>query len=455
MIIHYQTETNMKLLTILFLFTCWHSSFSQDSLNKEIRTYMDLQMHPTMHVPYNFFGDGLEFFEEDSPPHLTYIHQFKNVNYANYWQKNKGARIIVAGSLTSEWVKSRKRARKVILKQLNYVNDFAKANSDDFVVAKTPEEVRAYYHNTDKTIIIHSIEGAKRLINSLEDAQFWAEQGVAFITLMHLVDSEYGSAAVRPGFFTTLLNLKGAVKAKKKRRLKEQGKQAIKWLAQAGIMTDLTHMEHQTRKDALAFMKEENIPPISTHDCFKAIKNTTRSISGEEILAIYKLNGFMALPISGMEMQLVKAKDYYQNKEDSLIKAGCHCAGSIDSYKFMYQELQQYIESNVGVIVGDSSILFANLSEAEKVKYAIGFQSDFNGWLNHSRPRVGKKGCYTIDTSKTYEPIELEGLTHPGLLASQWRLLEKEGVDLIPIQRSSERFIQLWTYFRKHKTSWK
>jgi microsomal dipeptidase-like Zn-dependent dipeptidase len=416
---------------------------------------MDMQMHPTMHVPYSFFGDGLKFFDENSPPHLTYIHQFKNVNYANYWQKNKGARIIVVGSLTSEWVKCRKKARKVILKQLDYVNAFAKAHSEEFVVAKTPEEVRDYYHNTDKTIIIHSIEGAKRLINSLEDAQFWAEQGVAFITLMHLVDSEYGSAAIRPGLFTTLINLKGAVKAKKKRGLKKQGKQAIKWLAQAGIMTDLTHMEQQTRKDALAFMKEENIPPISTHDCFKAIKNTPRSISGEDILSIYKLEGFMALPISGVEMQLIKATDYYQNKEDSLIKAGCHCAGSIDSYKFMYQELQRYIESNVGVIVGDSSISFADLSEVEKVKYAIGFQSDFNGWLNHSSPRVGKKGCYSIDSTKTYEPIELEGLAHPGLLASQWRLLEKEGVDLIPIQRSSERFVQLWTYFRKQKTLWK
>lgn len=445
----------MSLLLIIFSFFISCSAFAQVDSSKEIRTYMDMQMHPTMHVPYSFFGKGLRYIDEDAPPHLTYVHQFKDVNYANYWQKNEGARIIVVGSLTSEWVKCRKRGRKVILKQLDYVNQFALAHSEEFVVAKTPEEVRSYYHNTDKTIIIHSIEGAKRLINSLEDAQFWAEQGISFVTLMHLVDSEYGSAAVRPGFITTLLNLKGAVKAKKKRRLKEKGKQAIKWLAQAGIMTDLTHMEQQTRKDALEFMKQENIPPISTHDCFKSIKNTPRAISGEEILAIYKLNGFMSLPISGMEMQLVEASDYYQNKEDSLIKAGCHCPGSTDSYKFMYQELQEYIESNVGVIVGDSSVLFADLTEAEKVKYAIGFQSDFNGWLNHSRPRVGKKGCYPIDTTKTYEAIELEGLAHPGLLASQWRLLEKEGVDLIPIQRSSERFVQLWSYFRKNKTSWK
>ena len=445
----------MKLTTLIAILLLWNNLWAQDTPKEEIREYIDMQMHPTMHVPYNFFGKGFKFFDEDKPPHLKHLHQFKNVNYANYWKNNAGARIIITGALTSEWVKSRKRARKVIMKQINYINKFAADNSEFFVVAKSPQEVRDYVKNTKKTIIVHSIEGAKRLINSLEDAQFWAQQGVAFFTLMHLVDSEFGSAGIRPGMMTTLLNLKGAAKPKKKRGLKEKGKQAIKWLAQAGIMTDLTHMESQTRLDALAFMKTEKIPPISTHDCYKSMRNNPRAITGDEILDIYRLNGFMALPISGVELGLVKAEQKYIDKEDSLVKAGCHCRGSIDSYKFMYQEVKAFIQSNVGVIVGDSARTFASLTEAEKVKFALGFQSDFNGWLNHSRPRSGKKGCYPIDTSKTYEPIELQGLAHPGLLDSQWRLLEKEGVDLAPLKRSSEKFVQLWEYFIEHKGEWK
>lgn len=440
-----------KLFFLLFNLFSTGIIAQDSSFQQPIRAYMDMQMHPTMHVPYNFFGDGFVFFDENKPPHINHLHQFKNVNYANYWKQNKGARIIVAGALTSEWVKSPKKARAVILKQLHYVNQFAEKHAEHFVVAKTPQEVRHYIHNSQKTIIIHSIEGGKRLINSLEDAQFWAKQGVAFITLMHLVDSEYGSAAIRPGLFTTLLNLKGAFKAKKKRGLTEKGKKAIKWLAQAGIMTDLTHMETQTRKEALEFMAKEKIPPLSTHDCFKAVRNNSRSISGEDILKIYQLKGLMALPISGMEMKLVKADSFYIAQEDSLKKAKCHCPGSVDSYQFMYQALQQYIESNVGVILGDSSIAFDQLSEEEKVNYAIGFQSDFNGWLNHSRPRVGPKGCFPIEDTQTYEDIELEGLAHPGLLASQWRWLRQQGVDLNPLLRSSERFVQLWEYFINHK----
>ena len=428
--------------------------YSLSAQKDEMREFIDMQMHPTMHVPYSFFGDGFKFFDENKAPHLKHQHMFNNVNYANYWKNNKGARIIVVGSLTTEWVKRPKRARKTIMKQINYVNKFAEDNPGDFVVAKSPAELRDYVKNTKKTVIVHSIEGAKQLVNSFEDAQFWAKQGVAFFTLMHLVDSEFGSAAVRPGMMTTLLNLKGAVKPKKKRGLKEKGKQAIKWLAQAGIMTDLTHMEHQTRKDALAFMKENNIPPISTHDCFKPIKNNTRSISREEIIALYQLNGFMAIPMSGMEMQLVKAEQYYIEKEDSLVKKNCHCKGSVDSYKFMYEELNLFIQSNVGVISGDSSRTFESLTEKEKVAFAVGFQTDFNGWLDHSRPKYGKKGCFKIDTSKTYEDIELQGLAHPGLLESQWRLLEHQGVDLNPLKRSAERFTQLWEYFIENKEQW-
>lgn len=422
---------------------------------QELREFMDLQMHPTMHVPYSFFGKGFEFFDEAQPPHASHMHQFKNVNHANYWQQNKGARIIVVGSLTSEWVATPKRARKTILKQIHYVNDFAARHADHFVVAKSPQELRDYVQNTQKTVIVHSIEGGKRLINSLEDAQFWASQGVAFITLMHLVDSEFGSAAIRPGLMTTLLNLKGALKPKKRRRLKEKGQQAILWLAQAGIMVDLTHMEAQTRRDALAFMREKGIPPISTHDCPRFLKNTARGIGAEDILDLYQLGGFMALPISGVEMKLVKAAPEYIAKEDSLVQAGTHCRGSVDSYQFMYEELNAYIQANAGVILGDTSIAFSDLSEAQKVQLAVGFQSDFNGWLNHSRPRVGKKGCYPLDSSQQPEAIELQGLAHPGLLASQWRYLEQRGVDLDPLLRSSERFAQLWAYFLEHKDNWK
>jgi microsomal dipeptidase-like Zn-dependent dipeptidase len=401
---------------------------------QEIHEFMDLQTHPCMHVPYSFFGTGLEDFEEGNEPDLTWKHQLTNVNYANYLRKNKGARILCVGALTQENIASKKRGRKVILKQIKFINDFVDANSDDFAVARTPQEIRDLIHNTDKTIIIHSIEGGKRLINSQEDANFWAEQGVAFITLVHLVDSKLGAAANQPMFALYVLNFKSLFRKKKNRRLTEKGKQAIVWLANAGIMTDLTHMSDSTRKDALAWMEEKGIPPLVTHDVFKPIQNQPRGMEEEDVLKVYANDGMISLPISGESCRPYKPRADYQAKLDSLER---YCNGSIDSYKFTYQQVKEFLEKEL---------------PAEQVEnLPIGFQSDFNGWLNHHHGRYGKDGCYEAHPDSTYEAIEIQGLAHPGLLESHWRLLEKEGVDLEPIKRSSEKFLQMWQFFLDNK----
>lgn len=416
------------ILVRLFPFL-FFSLFVTPVFSQEIHEYIDLQIHPCMHVPYSFFGNGLETFDEANPPELSWKHQFTNVNYANYLRNNKGARILCVGALTQENIATGKRGRRVIMKQIKYVNDFVATNTDDFALGRTPEEVRNLVHTTDKTIIIHSIEGGKRLINSQDDANFWAEQGVAFITLIHLVDSKYGAAANQPVFALKFLNFSSLFKKEAKRRLKEKGKQAIVWLANAGIMTDLTHMSDQTRKDALALMHEKGIPPLVTHDMFKPIQNQPRGLDEEDVLNVYANNGLMSLPISGESCQALNPRADYQAKLDALDN---YCSGSIDSYKFTYNEVKAFLQQE--------------LPADEVANLSIGFQTDFNGWLNHHRPRYGQEGCYQAHPDSSYEAVELLGMPHPGLLESHWRLLEKEGVDLEPIKRSSEKFLQMWEY---------
>ncbi len=416
---------------------------------QEVREYMDLQLHPTMHVPYFFFKNGLQYFPPGKEPRLTFKHQFKNVIYGNYLEGNAGARIWVTGALTREGMWSKAKARRVILKQLDQINQFAADHADRFAVARSPADVRNLLRTTDKTIIIHSIEGAKKLIHSQADADFWAEQGIAFITLIHLVDSDLGSSAIKPGFFFRLINLKGALRSKKKRGgLSEKGKKAIGWLANAGIMTDITHMSDSARADALDYMEAHQLPPIATHDVFRPIQNHPRGITPQQIIRIYRNGGFISLPVSGYSLAPYRPAEPYRSQLDSLEKNNCYCDRSIDTYKFTYLAVKHLLESEAATITADTTRPFATWSDSEKVKLAIGFQSDFNGWLNHSRPRYGRKGCYPIAPDSSYAAIETQGMPHPGLLPSQWTLLEQEGVDLQPIRRSAERFLQLWEQYR-------
>jgi hypothetical protein len=115
------------------------SNFGDSIPSNELREYIDLQMHPTMHMTYSFFGKSFTYFEKGKEPKRSYKHLLKNVNFANYWQDNKGARIIVAGALNKEGIRNPKKARKRILAQLDYVNQFAADHADEFVVAKSPQ----------------------------------------------------------------------------------------------------------------------------------------------------------------------------------------------------------------------------------------------------------------------------------------------------------------------------
>jgi len=395
-----------------------------------------------MHVPYGFFGDGLTYFEEE--PKLSHKHLFTNINFANYIETNAGARIVVNGAICNEVVRTKNGARKKVLEQINYVNKFVEEHSEKFAVAKSPKELRELVLNTNKIIFIHSIEGGKKLINSQEDANFWADQGVAFVTLIHLRDDEFGGAAIAPGAITKTINWKALLRQKENRGLTKKGKQAILWLANAGIMTDLTHMSDSSRNDALTLMEEHNISPIVTHDLFKPIQNQPRGISREDLLRIYKLGGFMSVPISGASNKPHQPEEAYRTEMDSLHKHECYCEGSVDSYIFTYQKVLDFVKQNTNVILNEAALQYDSLSESQKVQLSLGFQSDFNGWLNHSKPRVGDKGCYEIAPEKEYEAIELIGIPHPGLLESQWSYMRKRQVDLAPLERNAEHFAQIW-----------
>ena len=440
----------MKINTSLCVVAMWSVFivFAQTAQSQVIHEYMDLQIHPTMHIAHPHFDAGLTYFDEKHPPELRYKHKFRNVNYANYWEENKGCRIFVVGFLTKESISNRQKARNVILEQMKYVEEFVQQHSDKFAIAKSPAEVRNLVRQTQKTIIVYSIEGGKALIGSEEDAQFWAGKGVAFITLIHMVDSELGSSAIRPGIIFNIINLKGTFRSKKKSGLTDLGRNAIQWLANAGVMTDISHMSDSTRADALDLMIDLGIPPLSTHDSFKPIQNMQRSISEADVIRIYQGHGFMSLPLSGISLKPYHPDPKYQALLERQPK---YCNGSVDTYRFTYEALRAFLNDNIGRIFKDSSKTIDNLTEDERIDLAIGFESDFNGWVNHSRPKYGKKGCFEASPDSVYEPIELQGLAHPGLLESQWRWMKKEGVDLEPILRASEKFLRVWEYVIEHK----
>lgn len=421
----------MKLLLILLIAVL--------SLPGRAQVYelMDLQMHMTMHYAYPFFSSGLQDGPLERIDRLTNRHLLKNVIYKNLLTKNKGVRILSNGAIAFEYARNKEKIKASILQQIEAVNEMVAENSEDFAVARSAAEVRGLVKMTAKTIIIHSIEGGTNLIDSQEDADFWKQQGVAFITLIHLVDNSYGGAAVQEGPLM-LLNPRGAWRRhrrSKHRGLTEKGKNAIRFLAKAGIMTDLSHMSQDAVDDALEVFAELKLPPLVTHSSFFPITKKDFSITRDQLFKIYALGGLYSLPIAGESSIPRQADaDFVTYTDGQKI-----CSGSIDSYRVAYS----FIESLLW-----NGRTAPQLTEEERRNLAVGWQSDFNGWLNHSRPRFGKKGCYRIPKDRALPSIEVRGLAHPGLLEEHWRILAAEGMNVDSLRFATEKFLTMWERFQ-------
>ena len=98
------------------------------------------------------------------------------------------------------------------------------------------------------------------------------------------------------------------------------------------------------------------------------------------------------------------------------------CDGTIESWARHYEALVD--------VVGDD--------------VAIGWSSDWNGWANHAAPVYGRRRCRPESDLVDPLPIDTEGLVHPGMIPQHFERAERMGVDLRPIDRSSEQFLRMW-----------
>jgi microsomal dipeptidase-like Zn-dependent dipeptidase len=324
--------------------------------------------------------------------------------------------------MAAERAKNPEQARSLILEQIAFINDFVAEHSADYAVAYTPQEAREILNSTDKIVIVHAIEGGRKILQSPEDAAFWKSQGVTLITLIHLLDDELGGSAINPDWVGPLINPVGDFRrlfAPKKRGLTAHGKKVVVELAEAGILMDLSHMSPESVQDALEICRKYQIPPVVTHGMFEPITASQRSFSEADLLEIYRLGGIFSLPLHGRNL----------NPRHPGIPIPDDLKPSTrDMFRFHTETLSQFLQKHAAEILG-------RLPEAADLpRLALGWASDWNGWTQHTRPDPRKEG------------LELDelGLAHPGLLPQYWQRLQEDGLDLAPFEYAAERFLQLW-----------
>ena len=397
--------------------------------SEPVRGQVDWQAHPAMHIPWSIYGPGLT----DTPAPRSHRHALRQTVSADALAAS-GVRIFSAAAMAAEKATSPAQARALVLEQLRYVEAFVAAHPDHFVLARTPAAARAALQTTDKIVVVHAIEGGRMLLSGPEDARFWAEQGVSLVTLIHLLDDELGGAASNPGVLGWLINREAAAKRRRDqpRGLTERGKQAIVELDRAGILVDLTHMSPEAVQDALAVTRAHGIPPVVTHGKLWDIHATERGFRRKDVIEIYRQGGVFNLVLSGTSLSATRPS--VPVPEDL-------CPGSIDAFRWHWDVLQDTLDDALVELYGVTDR--AALSDVQRTRLATGWASDWNGGIGHSRPKYGLGGCGGRLPHASV-PFDTAGLAHPGHLPDHWQRLEEAGVDLDPMLRSAERFLQLW-----------
>jgi microsomal dipeptidase-like Zn-dependent dipeptidase len=373
----------------------------------------DLHTHLASHIPYGFMlTDGTP----DSKPvaNPDHNHTFQQQMYKD-WLLKSGIKLYVNAALANVFAFKRGDAKEQILKQFAYSKKFIEKYPEHFVLATNPEQARTAIE-AGKIVFVHALEGAEKLLESKEDVEFWAAQGVSMISPIHLADTDYGDASIMGGTKSVLnpWGLYRKVTGEKRTGLSEKGKKAIHWLLDAGIIVDISHMSKKSVDHTLDIAEKNQKPVIMSHGILERVTANPRSNTDKQIQRIYAMGGMIAITSGRMLLHPTvpeMAKDA--------------CAGSIDDYMIQYRELGNILDLN---------------------KEPVAWGSDFNGFVSHFRPKFGPDGC--LAQKKGVHPILSHGLRTMKDLPLVFDYMKTQNVSHQPILQSAERYLQIWQRVR-------
>lgn len=335
--------------------------------------------------------------------------------------------------------------------QLDLINEFAANNSDWVEIALTAADARRIV-SENKLALILSIEashifGDDDWLTQLDDVY---ARGVRTLQMVHQLDNRFGGAAPHSPIFHTAafeeschidtdcgittqdLTIGFDVDANCRNvlGLTDEGRELLLEMIDRNMLIDLAHMSERLVEDVYEVAVEHDYYPLYlSHAHFREImlpvKAKEEKTSPSWVIAHVRETGGM--------VGLRTAPDEVNTYESSSVANTCH--GSVRSFA------QAYEYGHLGL------------------KVAIGFGTDFNGFIQQSRPRFGPAACSASfeeeatcqardERNEGMAPFDSKyddkGLGHIGLLGDFIDDLEQHGVDIDPLRHSADDFVRMW-----------
>lgn len=379
----------------------------------EVHGYVDLHIHIAAHLAVPVYGAGPD---DTSTEGRTNLHALRP-QIATDDLRAPGPAILVSLAYANPFFtdfESRRSMRARIERQLAWVEGWAARNSDFVALARSPEEAREILASGRKAVV-HGIEGATKILFDAEDARAWADRGVAVVTPVHLADSRIGGAWCQSGSLV-FLNVPGCWRealAPARHGLTPWGQDRVTDLVDAGIVVDLAHMSAASFADAVPILRDRGVSPVYTHVTSAAVRRDPVALSDADLRLVYALGG------------LVGVTTALSHLEPRPVPDSPRCPGSIDDVRLAWDHI-------VSVAGGP-----------------VAWGSDFQGGVDHPRPKYGPRGCEPAPPDA--DTFDTEGLAHPGLVEPMFAHLAAAGADRAPLDASAERFLQIWERARARR----
>lgn len=167
-------------------------------------------------------------------------------------------------------------AVKQALDQIDAVRQAVAKHPKDLMLARTADDVRRA-HGEGKIAALMGVEGGHMIADDLHVLRIYAALGVRYMTLTHMVNTDWGDSSTDKPVHNGLTDF---------------GKQVVREMNRDGIMVDISHVSDKTFYDALAVSEA---PLIASHSSCRALCNAPRDMTDDMIRALAAKGGVIQI----------------------------------------------------------------------------------------------------------------------------------------------------------------
>jgi membrane dipeptidase len=162
------------------------------------------------------------------------------------------------------------------LEQIEAVRRQISLHSKDLALATTAAEIRSACA-AHKIAVLIGVEGGHMINNDLANVEKFASLGVRYMTLTHMVNTDWADSSTDKSAHNGLTDF---------------GKQVVVEMNRAGMMVDVSHIADKTFYDVLAASKS---PVIASHSSCRALDDAPRNMTDDMIKALAAKSGVIQI----------------------------------------------------------------------------------------------------------------------------------------------------------------